>query len=43
MPTTHLASLLHTLLLSNMLFLRTVPPPLVSHAMFLKVLLVGEG
>jgi len=43
MPTTRLASLLHTLPLSDTLFLRAVPPPLVSRAMSLEVSLVGEG
>jgi len=43
MPTTHLASLLHTLPLSDTLFLRAIPPLLVSRAMSLEVSLVGEG
>jgi len=43
MPTTRLTLLLHTLPLSDTLFLRTIPPPLVSRAMSLEVSLVGEG
>jgi len=43
MPTTRLVLLLHTLLLSDMLFLCAVPSPLVSRAMSLEVSLVEEG